>query len=104
MKRSHPMLEERPVKRTEYIVITADSGLAGPYNANVLKAVTNEIKERHNNNPDSYDLFVKGSLGLEFLENRKYPLANSRTELAHQPHLRSVTARAPQAVSALSSA
>src|SRR5690625_319267 len=100
---SHPMLEERPVKRTGYIVITADSGLAGPYNANVLKAVTNEIKERHNNNPDSYDLFVIGSLGLEFLENRKYPVANSRTGLADQPDFSSVKEIAQQAVSSFSS-
>src|SRR5690625_5862256 len=43
---SHPMLEERPVKRTGYIVIKADSGLAVPFKANVLKAVTYENKAR----------------------------------------------------------
>src|SRR5699024_12718171 len=32
---SHPMLERREVKKTAYIVVTADSGLAGPYNSNI---------------------------------------------------------------------
>ena len=36
---SHPMLKSRPVKKTGYIVITADRGLAGSYNSNVLREV-----------------------------------------------------------------
>ncbi|MBD1301098.1 F0F1 ATP synthase subunit gamma, partial [Pseudomonas aeruginosa] len=32
----HPMLESRPVKKTAYLIITSDRGLAGGYNANVL--------------------------------------------------------------------
>ena len=96
---SHPMLEERPVKRTGYIVITSDSGLAGPFNANILKTVTNEIREHHNNNEDSYDLFVVGSKGMEFFENRKYTVANSRTGLADQPDFSSVKEITQQAVS-----
>ena len=35
----HPMLKTRPVKKTGYIVITADRGLAGAYNSNVLRQV-----------------------------------------------------------------
>ena len=32
----HPMLQSREVKRTAYLVITSDRGLAGGYNANVF--------------------------------------------------------------------
>ena len=35
----HPMLESRPVKKTGYLVITSDRGLAGGYNSNVLRQV-----------------------------------------------------------------
>src|SRR5690606_3282516 len=45
---SHPMLEARPIKKTGYLVITSDRGLAGGYNATVLRAVTQQIKENHN--------------------------------------------------------
>ncbi|MCD2138116.1 ATP synthase F1 subunit gamma [Salinicoccus halitifaciens] len=86
----HPMLEERPVKRTGYVVITADSGLAGPYNANVLKQLTGEIKERHNNDPDFYDILVIGKMGYEFLTARGYNVSKYRTGLADQPDFSSV--------------
>lgn len=86
----HPMLEDRPVKRTGYVVITADSGLAGPYNANVLKKLTGEIKERHNNDPDFYDILVIGKMGYEFLTARGYNVSKYRTGLADQPDFSSV--------------
>ena len=44
---SHPMLEARPVKKTGYFVITSDTGLAGPYNAQILRLVMQNITERH---------------------------------------------------------
>ncbi|MGB9887324.1 MAG: ATP synthase F1 subunit gamma [Moorellales bacterium] len=33
----HPLLEERPVKRVAYVVVTGDRGLCGGYNANILR-------------------------------------------------------------------
>lgn len=95
---SHPMLEERPVKRTGYVVITSDSGLAGPYNANVLKSVTKDIKDRHNNNKDFYDIFVIGQKGYEFLTLRDYNVTSYRTGLADQPDFASVKEITHQAV------
>lgn len=41
---SHPMLESRPVKRTGYIVISSDRGLAGAYNSNILRTVHQTVK------------------------------------------------------------
>src|SRR4051794_8578396 len=38
-KDSHPLFEEREGKRATKVVITADRGLAGAFNANVIKAV-----------------------------------------------------------------
>ena len=40
---SHPMLVARPVKRTGYVVITSDRGLAGPYNSSVLRKVIRQL-------------------------------------------------------------
>ena len=39
---SSPYLQERPVKKVMYIVIAGDRGLAGGYNANVLKLAAQE--------------------------------------------------------------
>lgn len=38
-KDSHPLFEERDAKRATIVVITADRGLAGAFNTNVIKAV-----------------------------------------------------------------
>src|SRR5690606_23892290 len=34
---AHPLLERRDVKRTLYVAVTADRGLAGGYNVNVIR-------------------------------------------------------------------
>ncbi|WP_031545235.1 ATP synthase F1 subunit gamma [Salinicoccus luteus] len=99
---SHPMLRERPVKRTGYVIITSDSGLAGPYNANIIKEITGRIREHHNDNPDSYDLFVIGRMGYEFLENRGYNITNHRIGLEDQPSFSSVKEIAQQSVAQFS--
>jgi F-type H+-transporting ATPase subunit gamma len=38
-KDAHPLFEERDAKRVSIVVITADRGLAGAFNTNVIKAV-----------------------------------------------------------------
>src|SRR5688500_3682395 len=38
-KDAHPLFEEREAKRVAFVVITADRGLAGAFNTNVIKAV-----------------------------------------------------------------
>lgn len=42
---AHPLLEVREPKSIGYVVITADRGLAGGYNANLIRKANTEIKE-----------------------------------------------------------
>lgn len=42
----HDLLINRPVKKTGYLVITADKGLAGGYNSTVVKEFKNLLQER----------------------------------------------------------
>jgi len=41
----HDLYTKRPIKSRVIIVITSDRGLAGAYNANVLKALTKQLRE-----------------------------------------------------------
>ena len=41
------MLTARPVKKTAYLVIGSDRGLAGAYNSSILRQVQRTINERH---------------------------------------------------------
>ena len=43
---SSPYLTKRPVKKSAYIVIAGDRGLAGGYNSNVLKLLLSQATEK----------------------------------------------------------
>lgn len=66
---SHPMLTHRPIKKTAYIVITSDRGLAGAYNSNVIRTLHREIQNRHKSN-DEYGIIAIGRVGRDFFVNR----------------------------------
>lgn len=52
-------------RKAGYIVITADKGLAGSYNHNILKLAEEEFEKR-----DDYKLFVLGELGRHYFEQK----------------------------------
>jgi F-type H+-transporting ATPase subunit gamma len=42
---AHPLLEVREIRKVEVIVFSADRGLCGGFNTNIMKAAVNRIKE-----------------------------------------------------------
>ena len=52
-------------RKAGYIVITADKGLAGSYNHNILKLAEEELEKR-----GDYKLFVLGELGRHYFEQK----------------------------------
>ncbi|MDD3129160.1 MAG: ATP synthase F1 subunit gamma [Candidatus Izemoplasmatales bacterium] len=72
---SHPLLNEREIKKIGYILVTSDRGLAGPYNSQILKYFDSLIKN------DSHD-FVVGTIGYKaysYCKKNKYPLLNTES-------------------------
>ena len=47
-KLNHPLLEIREVKKTCYLLITSDRGLAGPFNSNIFKTYLRLSKDENN--------------------------------------------------------
>ncbi|GAE33641.1 ATP synthase F1 subunit gamma [Halalkalibacter akibai] len=86
---SHPMLEERPVKKTGYIVITSDRGLAGGYNASLTRALLKTISERHKS-PDEYGIIVMGRIGRDLFKKRNLPIFQEITGLQDQPEFNEI--------------
>lgn len=80
----HPMLMSRPVKKTGYIVITADRGLAGAYNSSVLRQVFQTIKQRHKSE-DEYGIIVMGRVGRDFFKARGMNVVLDITGISDQP-------------------
>jgi F-type H+-transporting ATPase subunit gamma len=81
---SHPMLESRPVKKTGYIVITSDRGLAGAYNSSLIRPLLNTINERHKST-DEYGIIAIGRIGRDLFKRRNFPIIQEITGLSDQP-------------------
>ena len=64
---SSPYLVARPVKKTAYIVVAGDRGLAGGYNSNVLNLVYNEMQGKN------AVVLPIGRKAVEFFRGRKVP-------------------------------
>lgn len=93
----HPMLQTREVKKTAYLVITSDRGLAGGYNANVLRKVMTEIRERHQSTSE-YAVFVIGRKGSNFFKKRNVPIIQEVTGLPDSPKFSDIKSIAAAAV------
>ena len=73
---NHPLLEKREVKSTGYVLITADRGLCGGFNANLIRKANGELKEF--NNPR---LVTVGRKGRDFFKKRGYEIVGEFTNL-----------------------
>lgn len=93
----HPMLQQREVKKSAYLVITSDKGLAGAYNANVLKHLIKDIEEKHASK-DDYSILVLGQTGVDFLKNKGYDIHDSLIDVPDQPSFKEVQAIAKKAI------
>jgi F-type H+-transporting ATPase subunit gamma len=67
----HPLLVERPEKNILLVVVTGDKGLAGAFNANILKVVSKFLDSKPEEN---IDLECIGRKGRDFLR-RRFPVA-----------------------------
>ena len=74
---SHPMTERREGRRTLLVVITADRGLCGGFNSNVLKEAVRWLER----NPDrETQLHLVGKKGCDFFKGREWPIRARKPE------------------------
>ena len=69
-------------KKRGYIVITADKGLAGAYNHNVLKLAMEALEKGKDNK-----LFVVGELGRQYLMHKGYEIDEEFSYTVQNPTL-----------------
>ena len=68
---SHPLLAARPEKRIQLILLTADRGLAGAFNSNLIKAA-NQFLSEHGDAVVELELI--GRKGRDFFRKRQVPV------------------------------
>lgn len=78
----HPLLAQREVKRTGFVVITADRGLAGGFSASVIRASLQEMKKY---DPSTVGLITVGSKGRDYFQRRNYDLMGDFVGLGDEP-------------------
>jgi F-type H+-transporting ATPase subunit gamma len=67
----HPLLQPPPASgKLELVVVTSDRGLAGAFNANVLKLAQREIAE-HGRDFEGVSLYLLGRKAMEFFRRRR---------------------------------
>src|ERR1700730_5899802 len=71
----HPLLERRPEQNILLIVVTGDKGLAGAFNANILKAAPRLPESKRGKN---VEIVAVGRKGRDFLR-RRFRTAEPRT-------------------------
>ena len=70
----HPLFKVREVKTTALVVVTAQRGLCGAYNTNVIRAAEQRIRAAA---PGSIQLVLVGKKGRDYFKRRSYPILAS---------------------------
>ena len=77
---NHPYLKAGESSRKGIIVITSNRGLAGGYNSNIVKLVTDSQLPK-----EEIDVYAIGSKGLEALERKGYNIKKDYCEVIEEP-------------------
>jgi F-type H+-transporting ATPase subunit gamma len=79
---AHPLLARRPEHRILLLVLTADRGLAGAFNTNLLKASHQFIAERP---AAEVELYLLGRKGRDFWRKREVGILAERIGISQKP-------------------
>ena len=72
-----PLLDVREVNRKAYVLVSADRGLAGAFNTNLLKVAQNEIDAF---GKEKVDLFCIGKKARDHFKRREYSIITSHVD------------------------
>jgi len=68
---THPLLEVRPEEKILFIIVTADRGLCGAFNSNIIRTAQGFIREHKD---QTISLLAVGRKGRDFFRRRTVPI------------------------------
>ncbi|HXL14532.1 MAG TPA: ATP synthase F1 subunit gamma [Methylomirabilota bacterium] len=74
---SHPAFQGREVRRRAIILVTSDRGLSGAFNANLIRAAEQRVRQK----PLPTQLVLLGKKGFDYFRRRGVAALLSRTDL-----------------------
>lgn len=77
---ANPLFEIRPVHKVAIVVVTADRGLCGAFNSNVIRTVSHHIRTNYEevNNKGNLHLVTVGRKGSDFFQKNNYRIADKQ--------------------------
>jgi F-type H+-transporting ATPase subunit gamma len=76
----NPFISERPVKNVGVVVVTADRGLCGAFNANIIKESYRYIENLKGESANQF-VYCVGKKGYDFFNKRNYEVVGRTTDL-----------------------
>lgn len=77
----HPLLDNREIKTSLYIIVSADRGLAGGYNSSVIRLLEDTINESGRD----AKLITIGTKARDYFKRRDYDISEIFTGISEQP-------------------
>lgn len=74
----HPLFKVREVRTTALVLVTAERGLCGAYNTNLIRAAETRLRAAP---AGSLQLVLVGKKGREYFKRRKYPVLATYADL-----------------------
>ena len=93
-----PLLQNREVKNVGLIVISADRGLCGGYNSNIIRRAEMRAKELKASGI-GYQMILIGRKAIQYFQNRDYPIDAKFDSLEQIPTAEEASKIADQALS-----
>jgi F-type H+-transporting ATPase subunit gamma len=73
----NPLFFTREVKNVAIVVVTADRGLCGAFNTNIIKEAARYIGEEIKTSEENYLLYCLGKKGSDYFSKRNYNIAQT---------------------------
>lgn len=77
-QRDHPLLHVRPVNKVLLVLVTADKGLCGAFNSNLIRAAQHYLEEHRDLDVKLYSI---GRRGRDFFRRRDIPIEDELVSL-----------------------
>ena len=73
-KQANPLFADREVKNVAIVVVTADRGLCGAFNTNIIKEAVRYLEEEVKQKGLNFQLYCLGKKGSDYFGRRNYNL------------------------------
>ena len=78
---ANPFILEREVKNIAIVIVTADRGLCGAFNANIIRETAGIVEKEYSSGSVVPHIFCVGKKGFEFFSKRDYDVIGKRIGL-----------------------